>query len=178
VDTIICPKCGTENPANTMNCRHCRINLQFAIEHPDQIESAKLEATQREEDFTQQAVSQAAPGILARVVLGALSLVVGIFAIVPLFVIGEGTGSGIAAYAVVSLIFALLAFGLAKLDPKAWWVYATLVCAPVTLLSLSSGAGSYFFAAIVMIAITMVGGYSGSRNLRKPSEPPDLPPSG
>jgi hypothetical protein len=178
MDTIICPKCGTENPASAMNCRHCRINLRFAVEHPEQIGSTKLEATQREEDSTQQAVSQGATSILARVVLGALSLVVGIFAIVPLFVIGEGTGSGVAAYAVVSLIFALLAFGLAKSDPGAWWAYATLVCAPVTLLSLSSGGGDYFFLAIVMIAITMAGAYFGTRSPRMPQKPPDLPPSG
>ena len=58
--TIICPKCGTENPANAMNCKHCRINLQFAVEHADQNESAKFEVTQREKDSTQQAVSKAA----------------------------------------------------------------------------------------------------------------------
>lgn len=58
MDTIICPKCGTENPANTMNCRNCRINLQFALEHPDQFGGAKREATQREETPSQQAVSQ------------------------------------------------------------------------------------------------------------------------
>jgi hypothetical protein len=178
MDTIICPKCGTENPASAMNCRHCRINLRFAVDHPEQIGSTKLEAAWLEEDSTQQTVSQGATGILARVFLGALSLVVGIFAIVLLFVIGEGTGSGVAAYVVVSLIFAFLAFGLAKFDPKAWWLYATLACAPVTLLSLSSGAGGYFIAAILMIAITMAGGYLGTRNLRKPSKPPDLPPSG
>lgn len=57
MDTIVCPKCGTENPANTMNCKQCRINLQFAVEHPDQIESAKSEVTQQEEDSTQQTVS-------------------------------------------------------------------------------------------------------------------------
>ena len=178
MDAIICPKCGTENPASAMNCKHCRINLRFAVDHPEQIESTKLEATQREDDSTQQTVSQAAPSLLARVFLGALSLVVGIFAIVLLFVIGEGTGSGVAAYAVISLIFALLAFGLAKFDPGAWWGYATLVCAPVTLLSLSSGSGDYFLAAVVMIAITMAGAYFGTRNLRMPQKPPDLPPSG
>jgi len=61
MDTIVCPKCGTENPANTMNCKHCRINLQFAIEHSGQIESAKFEAAQREKDSTQQAVSKGTP---------------------------------------------------------------------------------------------------------------------
>ena len=47
-----------------MNCRQCRINLRFAVEHPEQIERTKLEATQREEDSTQQAVSQGATGAI------------------------------------------------------------------------------------------------------------------
>jgi hypothetical protein len=64
MDTIVCPKCGTENPANAMNCRYCGINLQFAIEHPDQIESAEPEVTQGEEDSTQKAVSRGATSIL------------------------------------------------------------------------------------------------------------------
>jgi hypothetical protein len=171
MDTLICPKCGTENPASAMNCRHCRINLRFAVEYPEQIEGTKLETTQREEDSTQQAVSHGATGILARVVLGALSLVVGIFAIVPLFVIGEGTGSGVAAYAVVSLIFALLAFGLAKSDPGAWWAYALLVCAPITLLSLSGPGADYILVAILMIAIAFAGALLGTRTTRLPPKP-------
>jgi len=59
MDTIICPKCGTENPAGAMNCRNCRINLRFALEHPDQIEGAKHAAAPRDEAPTQQAASQA-----------------------------------------------------------------------------------------------------------------------
>lgn len=31
--TISCPKCGTENPDSAINCKQCRINLQFALEH-------------------------------------------------------------------------------------------------------------------------------------------------
>jgi hypothetical protein len=178
MDTIICPKCGTENPVSAMNCKRCRINLRFAMEHPEQIERVKLEATQREEDSTQQAISQGATSILARVGFGVLSLVVGIVAIVPFFVIGEGTGSGVAAYAVMSLIFALLAFGLAKFDPRAWWAYAILVCVPLTLLSFSSGGGDYIFGAIVMITITMAGAYSSTRSPRTPQKPSNLPPSG
>jgi hypothetical protein len=85
---------------------------------------------------------------------------VGLFGILPLFAIGEGTGSGVAAYVVVTLVFTLLAFGLSRYDPSAWWAYALLVCAPITLLSLSGGGG-YFMAAILMIAITLVGGYFG-----------------
>jgi hypothetical protein len=48
MNTIICPKCGTENPANTMNCKNCRVNLKFALEHFGQLESAEQEATQPE----------------------------------------------------------------------------------------------------------------------------------
>lgn len=157
MDTLICPKCGTENPASAMNCSHCRINLRFAIEHPDQIERARLEATGGP---SPQATSRGAPGLLARVFLGALSLIVGLFGILPLFFIGEGTGNGVAAYAAVTLIFTLLAFGLARYDPGVWWAYALLLCAPITLLSLSGG-GAYFMAAMLMIAITLVGGYFG-----------------
>ncbi len=55
---LVCPKCGTENSDNAMNCRNCRINLRFALEHPDQIEGAKHAATPRDEAPTQQAASQ------------------------------------------------------------------------------------------------------------------------
>lgn len=44
--TIICPKCGTENPANAMNCKNCRINLNLALEHPDMLESVKQDTVQ------------------------------------------------------------------------------------------------------------------------------------
>lgn len=41
--TVICPKCGAENPDSAMNCTQCRINLQFALEqeHPDKFEKAE-----------------------------------------------------------------------------------------------------------------------------------------
>ena len=33
--TAVCPRCGTANPANAMNCRQCRINLDFARANPE-----------------------------------------------------------------------------------------------------------------------------------------------
>ncbi len=33
--TAICPRCGTVNPINAMNCRQCRINLEFARANPE-----------------------------------------------------------------------------------------------------------------------------------------------
>jgi hypothetical protein len=40
-NTIICPMCGAENLAGAMNCKQCRINLQFALENPQEIERLK-----------------------------------------------------------------------------------------------------------------------------------------
>jgi len=40
-NAIICPMCGAENLASAMNCRQCRINLQFALENPQEIERLK-----------------------------------------------------------------------------------------------------------------------------------------
>ncbi len=48
--SITCPKCGTENSANAMNCKECRINLRFALEHPDEIERIQKETTRLEQE--------------------------------------------------------------------------------------------------------------------------------
>jgi hypothetical protein len=39
--TVTCPKCGTENPAEAMNCKNCRGNLKYALEHPGEMEFAR-----------------------------------------------------------------------------------------------------------------------------------------
>lgn len=43
MDTIRCPRCGTENPAQALNCQVCRINLEFALENPAEFESIRPE---------------------------------------------------------------------------------------------------------------------------------------
>lgn len=47
--TVTCPRCGTENRADAMNCVVCRINLRFAQEHPAEIERIKQEDARREQ---------------------------------------------------------------------------------------------------------------------------------
>jgi 4-amino-4-deoxy-L-arabinose transferase-like glycosyltransferase len=160
MDTIICPKCSMENPAIAVNCKNCGINLQFALEHPEEIEKNKLEGTTRSEVSTPPASTQQATSVAVRIALGALALIIGLFGIVPLFIVGEGSGNGILAFAVVALIFALLAFGFASLDPGAWWAYALIICLPITLLSLSGGV-EYFLVTMLMLAITLAGAYFG-----------------
>jgi len=50
MNSVICPKCGTENPATATNCRGCRINLKFALEHPEEAgRSVTTEAVTRQE---------------------------------------------------------------------------------------------------------------------------------
>jgi hypothetical protein len=160
MDNIICPKCSTDNPATAMNCKNCGINLQFALENPEEIERIKLETIPRANASIQSGVTQRSTSILVRIGLSAFSLIVGLVGIVPLFIIGEGTGNGILAFAVVAIIFAFLAFGLANYDPGAWWVYALFFCTPITLLSLSGGV-QYFLITMLMLAITMAGAYFG-----------------
>lgn len=36
---IWCPKCGRVNPDNAINCSNCRINLQFALSHIEQLKA-------------------------------------------------------------------------------------------------------------------------------------------
>jgi hypothetical protein len=50
MNSVVCPRCGTENPASATNCRECRINLKFALEHPEEVgRSATTETATRQE---------------------------------------------------------------------------------------------------------------------------------
>ena len=64
MENVICPECDVENPANAMNCMNCRINLRFALEHPDQIKDAEPTATPHDGTPAQQATSLAALTVL------------------------------------------------------------------------------------------------------------------
>jgi len=48
--TVICPRCGTANPDTATNCENCRINLKFALEHPEAITPTKQEVIQGEQE--------------------------------------------------------------------------------------------------------------------------------
>ena len=40
-DYCFCPKCGTENLDDAVNCKKCRINLEWAIEHIEEDNAIK-----------------------------------------------------------------------------------------------------------------------------------------
>ncbi len=35
---LSCPRCGAENSADALNCARCRVNLRFALDHPQDVE--------------------------------------------------------------------------------------------------------------------------------------------
>ncbi len=90
-----------------------------------------------------------------RIVLGLVALFVGAIGFVLLFSIGEATNSGLAAYAVDTLLFSLAAFGLSRLDFDGRLWYALLMCAPVLLLSVGGPDAGGRWGALLMTIITL-----------------------
>ncbi len=41
--TVICPVCGHKNPRGSMNCEKCRINLAWALQHPEEVAEKRQE---------------------------------------------------------------------------------------------------------------------------------------
>ncbi len=93
--------------------------------------------------------------IALRILLVLLALFVGVIGFFILFAIGEGTGSGVAAYAADTLLFSLSAYGLSRLDPLGRPFYAILMCAPVLLLSIGGADPAGGLLSLVMTAITL-----------------------
>lgn len=166
LDSIICPKCGAENPAGVGNCKNCRINLRFALEHPEQIGGANPER------ISQAASPEGARSsltIVGVVVMSILSLVIGLFGIAVLIGVGEGTNNAIYAFLAVSIPFALLAGFFSWLLPEAQWAVALVMPAPVASLCQmgASMGGIYLLGMIWTVACTIAGASLGTR-LRRP----------
>ena len=90
-----------------------------------------------------------------RIGLGMLALISGAVGIVILFMIGEGTGSGLLAYAVDTLLFAAAAYGLSRVDHPGRIAYAALLCAPVLLLSVAGADKGGALLSLLMTALTI-----------------------
>ncbi len=41
--SLICPRCGHENPSSAMNCANCKINLEWAVSQTDPIRLEQYE---------------------------------------------------------------------------------------------------------------------------------------
>jgi hypothetical protein len=112
-----------------------------------------------------------------RITLGLGSLLLGALAIFPLFGIGEGTGSGILAFAIIAVALGLVAFFLSRIDPKGGPIFALILCAPVAFLCFSSAGGDYVLAALAVILVAQLGARLGARRPARPQQqPPAAPP--
>ncbi len=100
--------------------------------------------------------------IWTRILFAIGALLIGALGIVPLFSIGEGTGSGILAYAADTLIFGLVAYGLSWVDRGVPPLYAVMVCLPVLLLSMGGAGSGEAFLALLMTAICAGAAYLAS----------------
>ncbi len=86
-DRLICPRCGSENPADAMNCAKCRINLQFALEHPAEIQRMKQEDAIRAKSEGSPAEGAGTPAVSGESLLRSGLLLFGAF--VFAFCLGE-----------------------------------------------------------------------------------------
>ena len=94
-----------------------------------------------------------------------VALVIGLLGIVVLIGVGEALNNGIAAFAAVSLPFALLAGLLSWLVPRAQWAITVAMSAPITLLCMAGASMGtiYLPGAMWTILLTGAGAYTGGR---------------
>jgi hypothetical protein len=113
------------------------------------------------------------------IALTVLALVVGVVGAGVFIGVGESLNSGIAAFAAVSLPFALLAGFFSWLSPRAAWPVVIAMDAPVILLCLAGvGMGAMYLLGAMWTIVCTAGGAALGAYLRRPrSEGPPVPPS-
>jgi len=115
----------------------------------------------------------------AIIALTVVALVIGLFGIAVFIGVGEALNNGLAAFAAVSLPFALLAGFFSWLSPRAQWPIAVAMSAPVTLLCIAGASmgAIYLPGAVWTVLCTAAGAYMGARLKRSRSKVPRVPPS-
>jgi hypothetical protein len=107
-----------------------------------------------------------------------VALLIGMLGIVVFIGVGEALNNAVAAFAAVSLPFALIAGLLAWLSPRAQWPVAVAISAPVALLCvMGSQMGAIYLPGGMWTVLCAVGGaYVGARWGRSRVKESDLPP--
>jgi len=110
--------------------------------------------------------------------LTVVALLIGTLGIVVFIGVGEALNNAIAAFAAVSLPFALVAGFLAWLSPRAQWPVAVAISAPVALLCIvGAPMGAIYLPGGIWTVLSAVGGaYVGARWGRSRAKGSDLPP--
>lgn len=66
MDAIICPMCGTENPADATYCGNCRVNLRLALKDPGEIKRALRDSVPRPSSEHSPALGDIPSGLLVQ----------------------------------------------------------------------------------------------------------------
>lgn len=117
------------------------------------------------------------------IALSILSFIIGLGGIAMLIGVGEASNNTVTAFAVVSLIFALLAGFFAWLAPHASLVILICMSLPIAILGVSSAWSSRWMlpGAIWTVVLTLVGASLGawlrSRKSDRQTPPPVDPPA-
>ena len=111
--------------------------------------------------------------------LTVVALLIGVFGVVVFIGVGEALNNAIAAFAAVSVPFALVAGSFAWLSPRAQWPVAVAICAPVALLCVvGAPMGAIYLPGGMWTVLCAVGGaYVGARWGRSRAKGPGVPPS-
>ena len=111
--------------------------------------------------------------------LTVVALLIGLLGIVVFIGVGEALNNAIAAFAAVSLPFALVAGFLAWFSPRAQWPVALAISVPVALLCvLGAPMGAIYLPGGIWTVLCAVGGaYIGARLGRARMKGTDVPPS-
>ena len=102
------------------------------------------------------------------IALTAVALVIGVFGIVIFIVVGEALNNGLAAFAAVSLPFAVLAGFFSWLSPRAQWPVAAAMSAPVTILCIGGASmGTIYLPGAIWTVLCTAAGASGGARLKR-----------
>ncbi len=117
--------------------------------------------------------------MLAQIGITALALVLGLLGIVVLIGVGEASNNALAAFAAVSLPFALLAGLFSWLVVRARWAIAVALAAPVVVICLlSARMGSVYVPGALWTAFCcLAGAYAGGRLKASRRAVPPGPPT-
>jgi len=71
--TVKCPKCGTVNLKETMNCRGCGVTLKWAVEQPEeewQRQAAPVSSAPPFDEYVENEIKKHAKGALVNAIIG------------------------------------------------------------------------------------------------------------
>ena len=152
--TISCPKCGSENLVEAMNCKECRINLEWAKENykeheQEKIKWVELEQVKVKREHSGKLIIDKSFKLVIQVSIG-YSVFVGILLIVVWISERNFYNVGLGLFLVSNIFFGVMALKL-----KRWGIYGIL---SVLLLFFGNSLGNldYFYILLTFPLIYLL----------------------